>query len=435
MNKKILFGMFAAAVMLFATSCQKEDLTLGEETVVSFTLEQTGIGTRAYSEGTNATTLTYAVYETGSKTPRIIQNDMEFDVNVSTSVKLNLLTGKSYDIIFWADAENAPYTFDEAAQTITVDYTGATSQDDNRDAFFAAVKGLEVKGASSQRVKLTRPFAQLNIGTTDAEEAIKAGFDFDISQSSVTVSNVYNTLDLLNGNVFNSGSGSNAVNFGFANIPGDGETFPGADAKYLSMNYLLVSSDQELVDIDFTVKSGSYKISRKYNNVPVQRNYRTNISGTILTNSVDVTIETVLDYDGNLTPPGVDMGNGVLWASTVYGATEDNPYGTYMTVAEVADVEGYRLPTEAEAKYLIDKCTWEKTTVDGVACYNVTGNGNTIFMPAVHGISGLEGMLYIAIGVGDSNNILAFTDLDGYVEIAGHWIGTNTKFPVYLVVE
>ncbi len=295
MNKKLLFGMFAAAVMLFATSCQKEDLTLGEETVVSFTLEQAGIETRAYSDGTNATTLTYAVYEANSTEPLITSdNEVPFSGKKAT-VSLNLVTGKSYDIIFWADApvaegEIAPYTFDADAQTITVDYTDATSQDENRDAFFAAVKGLVVDGPASKVVELRRPFAQLNIGATDTTEAADAGFI--PKQSSVTVSNVYNTLNLLDGTV----SEPVKMTFGLADIPGK-ETFPVNGVKYLSMNYLLVAG-KETVDIAFTAteENGSNKIQRTYTNVPVQRNYRTNIYGKILTSTVEIIVETESEF-------------------------------------------------------------------------------------------------------------------------------------------
>ena len=45
--------------------------------------------------------------------------------------------------------------------------------------------------------------------------------------------------------------------------------------------------------------------------------------------------------------------------------------------------EGWRMPTPAEIKELVEKCTWEWTTVNNVNGYKVTGkNGNSIFLPA-----------------------------------------------------
>ena len=43
----------------------------------------------------------------------------------------------------------------------------------------------------------------------------------------------------------------------------------------------------------------------------------------------------------------------------------------------------WRIPTETEMGELVDNCTWEWTTQNGVNGYKVTGsNGNSIFLPA-----------------------------------------------------
>ncbi len=286
--------------MLLTTSCQNDELDaiqVGNESVVSFTLEQPGLVTRAYSDGEKATKLTYAVYESGSKTPLIVSDDSdENQVTFSgktASVSIRLVTGKTYDILFWADNEAAPYTFNASTQTITVDYTTTTSQDENRDAFFAAEKSLLVDGAINKPITLTRPFAQLNIGSTDATESATAAFT--PKQSTVTVKTVYRTLNLFDGKVSNPIEGGQT--YSMANIPGNSEEFPVANVKYLSMNYLLVASEKELVDVDFTVTDGTHSIDREYTSVPVQRNYRTNIYGKILTDPADFNITIDPDYE------------------------------------------------------------------------------------------------------------------------------------------
>ncbi len=294
MKNKVLFGMFAAAGMLLATSCQNEKLEpvqADTESVVSFTLEQPGIATRAYSDGLTATTLTYAVYDAGTKNLITKSEDEVTFTNKTATVNLRLVTGKSYDILFWADAPDAPYTFDEAAQTITVDYTGIASGEEARDAFFAAEKNLLVDGAITKEVTLYRPFAQLNIGTTDADEP--AVVAFAPTQSKVTVKNVYSTLDLYSEAVADPVE----MTYAMANIPGETETFPVAGVKYLSMNYLLVANEKELMDVEFIVTNGSHEITREYASVPVQRNFRTNIYGKLLTDPVDFTIKIESQYE------------------------------------------------------------------------------------------------------------------------------------------
>lgn len=295
MNKNLLFGVVAATGMLLATSCTNDELDgvrSGNECVVSFTLEQPSISTRAYSDGLTANTLTYAVYESGETEALITSEDEVKFSNKTATVNLRLVTGKSYDILFWADAEESPYTFNAATQTVTVDYANAVSNDEKRDAFFAAEKGLTVDGAINKTITLQRPFAQLNIGATDIEEAAVAGFT--PKQSSVTVKNVYNTLNLLSGEV----SDAAEVTYALAAIPEESEIFPVADAKYLAMNYLLVGSEKELADIEFTVSDGSLSIDRSYASVPVQRNWRTNIYGKLLTDEAAFNISIDPDYEG-----------------------------------------------------------------------------------------------------------------------------------------
>ncbi len=319
MNKKFLFGMFAAATMLFATSCSNVELDSvqpGNESIVSFTLEQPGMATRTYSDGTTATTLTYAVYENGTDTPIITSVDEVIFTGKVANVSLRLVTGKSYDILFWADAPNAPYTFDANTKTITVDYTNIKSGEETRDAFFAAEKALLVNGAINKPVTLTRPFAQLNIGATDATEPTAAAFA--PNQSEVTVKNVYKTLNLFNGTVGQPAE----MTYGMANIPGENETFPIADVKYLSMNYLLVDAEKELVDVALTISNGTHQIEREYAAVPVQRNFRTNIYGRLLTDPADFKVEIDDKYDNPDNDQKFDIWDGQTTTKPAETATE-----------------------------------------------------------------------------------------------------------------
>ncbi len=57
--------------------------------------------------------------------------------------------------------------------------------------------------------------------------------------------------------------------------------------------------------------------------------------------------------------------------------------GTSYDVAHVKWGEEWCMPTEKEFQELIDKCTWQWTSINGVAGHKVTGlNGNSIFLPA-----------------------------------------------------
>lgn len=120
----------------------------------------------------------------------------------------------------------------------------------------------------------------------------------------------------------------------------------------------------------------------------------------------------------------VDLGLSVKWACCNVGATSPEEYGGYYawgdpekkesciwtnykwhnndtgemskyndkdgkTVLDPADDTAqalwggeWRMPTQAEIQELMDRCTWTWTSVNGVYGYKVSGNGNSIFLPA-----------------------------------------------------
>ncbi len=293
MNKKLFFGMFAAATMLFATSCSNDEMDglKGNESVVSFTLEQPGISTRAYSDGLSAERLSYAVFEvdangTVATTPTYEDViDVAF-TNKQANITFALEKGKTYQFAFWADNAESPYKFDANTGKVTVDYTDVNgnnlllSNDENRDAFFANDEVTIPEDGSSviKTITLYRPFAQLNIGAI-GNDAV--GLENPTKSEVSIASGVYSTLNILTGEVDNEVAGG--VTYALNTIPEDTEVFPvdGVD-NYFSMNYLLVAKDKEIVKVGFTLQSESgNEKSRTFANIPVQRNHRTNIYGTI----------------------------------------------------------------------------------------------------------------------------------------------------------
>ena len=288
--KKIIYSAMAVA-MLATTSCKDDfaETFVGDQATVEFSISTPEIGTRAYSDGQTATVLQYAVYdETGAELTALTKTYGE--IKGSTTVSLELTTGETYSVIFWAAAPEAPYTVDFGTKTMTVNYTNAKSNDEKRDAFYK-YHTFTVSGAQTETIELRRPFAQLNIGTEDYQKATNAGYTPNYSYVKVPVSS---TLNLKDGSV----GEASPITFGVAPIKKD-ETFPVAGNQYISMNYLLVPADKGLVDVEFgysETETGKAK-TRTISNVPVQRNYRTNIYGKLLTSEVDVNVEIEPDFD------------------------------------------------------------------------------------------------------------------------------------------
>lgn len=373
MNKKLFLGMFAAAGMLLATSCSNDELDVvqsGNEAQVTFSLAaEGGIATRAISDGTGAKKLVYAVYNANGELIKTIANadvngqivdNSAFDNGLTENVTITLAKGQQYTVAFWAqDPKCTAYTTTDL-ENVEVDYAGLNN-DETRDAFFKA-ETFTVTGNTEINVVLKRPFAQINVGVyqTDWNAAVASGIE--IEKSKVTIEKAATSINLLTGEV----EGEETVEYGFATIPTQFTTPETLDVDldkdgtkekyvYLSMSYILANdattgyAKATLEDLDFTFapKSGNnINFSEGLNAVPVQRNWRTNIIGKILTGDVtfNITIDPIYDGEynnGKAQPVNI---NGVYYA-TIQDAVNNVKDGEVIKVAtgtytEVVKVTG-----------------------------------------------------------------------------------------------
>ena len=310
--KKIILPMFAlTATAMLLPSCSSDDIVpQGDETTVILTAKlPDGLQTRAFADGKTAKHLQMVVLQAegdrpfGDNLPVFDSGDVytaEFqNGKLSTEVPVKLVSGKRYAVICWADAgeEKSPYEFNTTTHTVTADYADRTTSDETLDAFYACTT-FTVEADGTQTIELRRPFAQLNIGTDDLEVASNGGFTAATAEVTVPV---YTELNLVNGEV----DAPEVRTFTAAALPTD-ETFPasaGTGYQYLAMNYVLTSADKTLADevkLKVTANSGA-TVERTFNTVPMQRNYRTNIYGSILTSSQNFNVVIEPDFDGDLT--------------------------------------------------------------------------------------------------------------------------------------
>ena len=316
MKKQFFATLAMATALTMFTACSSEDAPQakqGGEATVTFSVQLPGELNSRYGEGTEAQTLKVAVYDAAdaneAKTAlNVFKTDAgtvdgsnvlttSMNNSLTKNIQLQLASGKTYTVVCWADAGGTTYTFDPASQSITANYGGVMNNDEKLDAFYGA-QSFTVDGDGAETVQLRRPFAQLNIGAQDFAAAEAAGYTVSKTEVKVTVPN---SLNLTSG----ATSGSEDVTFAFNDIPAETVAFPStaaADARYLSMTYLLAGADKGVVDVDFNI-AGSNDISRSFSSVPVQRNYRTNIYGNLLTNTVDFTVEIVPAFEGTLLTP------------------------------------------------------------------------------------------------------------------------------------
>lgn len=293
----------AAALTMLAVSCNKEQVTEvpdGQMVDVTFTAALPGeMATKALGDGQTAKTLYVSVYENDTEKTHLGDLDKTATfTDLKTQVTFSLVKGKTYNFVFWAQAEGATcYDIDDL-KNIKISYDGAVANDENRDAFYATRKELKVNGALTETIKLYRPFAQVNFGTADLFDAAAAGFI--PAQSAFTATDVANVFDTFNAEGKVEGPAPDKVTFAKAEIPGGGETLVTKDGtKYLwmTMNYILPVGKQgekhiSNVTAEFIPESGD-PITAAAPQAPVQNNYRTNILGNLLTSQVIFNVEIV----------------------------------------------------------------------------------------------------------------------------------------------
>lgn len=270
----------SAITIMFATSCEKDPKSAfseGDECTVSFNVGSPTILTRTTE--TDAPVLQYAVYD---------ENDVicatgegvEVTGNVAT-INLKLTIGQNYSVIFWASAEDAPYEVDFETKKMSINY-GETAKG-HFDAFTGYYEFSTNNSSVSVDVELKRPFAQINIGSDDLTKARSAGYV--PTTTTLKVTGVYKTLDLVEGVV------SEPTEVVFTSDELTEGTFPVEAYEYLAMSYVLVSAEKTVVDIEYTCKDqAGIEIKHTLGSVPVQRNFRTNIYGSLLTSNVEVNV-------------------------------------------------------------------------------------------------------------------------------------------------
>ena len=94
---------------------------------------------------------------------------------------------KKYSIIFWAESENGSLCEVKWAERKMSVKEGISANAESYDAFWAYEYIESFSGAQKKEVTLTRPFAQLNIGTADYARLQHLASPFRIQKSRFLV--------------------------------------------------------------------------------------------------------------------------------------------------------------------------------------------------------------------------------------------------------
>ena len=303
-SMKKCFLLMAGIILLAFTACQSDELANGGrngEVAVSFSVQLPGNGndavTRAATagDGTSVNRCIMEIYlndELYSRQIGTIQPD-----GLTAGFDVRLVTSQTYKFVFWADhvesVEGEAIKTDLHYNTADLrnismkgDYNGS-SKDDTRDAFFASLEKL-VTNAFSESVELTRPFGQLNIKTEDLASIPNNQKEaFVPVTAGLSFKNLYTGFNAATGNLLGEPT---AVAYKAASDVVDAN-------GNLTVDYLFApntAGGQHLANMTLAVynAAGEQITTKDLNNIPVQRNYKTNVTGNLLTvdGKVNVTV-------------------------------------------------------------------------------------------------------------------------------------------------
>ena len=299
---KKYFSLVAGFILLAFTACQSDELANGGrngEVAASFSVQLPDDGsavvTRATGDGTTVNRCIMEIY----LNDELYSREVGAISGLTAQFDVRLVTSQTYKFVFWAD--HVASTEGDAIKTdlhyatadlrnisMIGDYNGS-SKDDTRDAFFANLEKL-VTNAFSESVTLTRPFGQLNIKTEDLR-SIPADYalrdDLIPTTAKLSFKNLYTGFNAATGDLLGETSavtyenaadvvdanGNLTVDYLFAPIIPITQVTPEATAP------------QHLVNMTLTVNNaaGNQITTKDLNNIPVQRNYQTNVTGNLLT--------------------------------------------------------------------------------------------------------------------------------------------------------
>ena len=456
-----------AAVMLFA-SCQRDELQggsiSGEEVSVSISATMPIDGAavvKSDDEPGNASEVNRCIMgvylnDDGMSQPEPMGDKVVVRVDRTTHKaefgNLQLVSGHKYLLVFWADnaTEDSDNGFEDNHYN-TADFPEVTfkeaykSNDDTRDAFFASYP-IEVNGPSSHDINLHRPFGQLNITTNDYRTVADDFNSLLPTQVKIDFSgiDIPTGIDLLTGELTKDDKESSLVS-GPVDIAGVSYPIAADGCRQLTFDYIFApyeeeGEEQQLVLNEFTMhfqRDGQETISEyTFQNIPVRRNYRTNVSGNLLTDRTGIDVEVVPDFNEpaieiNTEEELVDVltngGDAVLTGDiTVSAQTLSLTEGKTASL----DLDGHTITFNA----VMTAENASVTFTDGtIVTKNLAAVTNDAFEVGNNGSLTLDGITFesngCGVGIGGMISNGSITVRNSTMNVAAYAVATNASLP------
>lgn len=285
-----------AATVLIVTACSKgEGLTDGTgDGIVSLSVSIPDPATRAAMDGdgmgAGVNHWVVEIYDVKQPSQVFYYEEKDGEEGLLTQTfDLYLVKDQTYNIALWADHKGC-YDTDTLSDVRVISQTG---NKDEFDAFCYCIKDYTCTGTNDISAVLTRPLSQINFIATDLDDleafstpeayACYEPVDFELKIKAATGYDVYAGSSIEESITDRVIAASRIY----------GTYSPAQEETTLYMTYVFTDADMTK-DVNMQFTSDEVPVSTDVTNVPVKRNYRTNIRGNFLTwrGKADVSIDT-----------------------------------------------------------------------------------------------------------------------------------------------
>lgn len=410
MNKNLFKTFAIAAMAVLAGACAKEQVGSadGETVEMTFNVDvpETTITTKGLSDSKDVNEVICQVFLSSDHT--LLESKTVDFVDGKANVSFSLVKGQRYDFAFWAQVKGTGYYDTSNLTAVKIDYSKEKTKanDARRVAFFDVQTGKQAL-AKTGKATLRRAFAQVNFGgvlDTTRPDAIKK-----VLESRIIMKNLASTIDLFNTNTI-AGYTDNVEKVTFDKNPVISKeklNVNGTDYQYFATVYVPAPTNEKILT-DAVARlwlDSGFSVDVNAPNVPIKRNYRTNILGNFF-NDVEygwtITIDDKFggsDFTYDAVSTGLAKGTTVT-LSEDYKVLKDNWNGINIPagVESVLNLNGHRFANEdndytADAKSAL--VVKGKLTINGdgeVFCEgNTTEKQNVEKQPSNTCISVMEG--------------------------------------------
>lgn len=314
MKRFFCTALTAVLTLMMAVSCQKENDGSDYADGISVRLTVSApseVQTKEIADGLTVNCVYWAAFdENNDPVDGLAGKEIISDKTASFDVQL--VKDYPYNFVFWAqyeDAEGEQNAYDltefVSLAKVEVDYEGLAN-DEYRDAFCKQEIIKVSKAGESRTVGLRRPFAQINFLAADYKSVEEVDVHKSL-KSTVAIDGLPTVLNVLTGEV----EGSASTKLEATAVPTDPAYYSvqGVQYGWYSMNYVLAADAKKLnsVSATFTHDKSANPVVIEVQNVPYQRNHRTNIIGNFLTEFAEVKVvvlEKFDDYDYDIDENG-----------------------------------------------------------------------------------------------------------------------------------